>query len=108
LPSFLDEITAVIPPGTGILLLGADTTTVLGNEVSGNEFTGIGVASVCTGLELLGLSCAGLDIDPNADNNKITRNLLVNNGTVPSPLPIPSAALDWDGTGTVNCWSIHR
>jgi len=102
------DITAVIPPGTGILLLGADTTMVLGNEVSGNQFTGIGLASVCTGLELLGLSCAGLDIDPNADNNKIIRNRLVNNGSAPSPLPIPSADLDWDGTGTGNCWSLNR
>jgi parallel beta-helix repeat protein len=102
------DITAAIPSGTGILLLGADTTTVQANEISGNKFTGIAVASVCTGLALLGLPCTGLDIDPNPDDNKIIGNRLTNNGTAPSPLPIPPADLLWDGTGAGNCWSLNR
>ncbi len=102
------DITSAIPSGTGVLLLGADTTTVMGNEISGNGFTGIGVASLCTGLALLRLPCTGLDIDPNPDGNKIIGNRLSGNGTVPSPLPIPSADLVWDGTGTGNCWSLNR
>jgi parallel beta-helix repeat protein len=100
------DITAAIPPGTGILLLGGDTTTVRGNVVSGNNFTGIAMVSVCTGLGLLGLPCTGLDIDPNPDGNKIIGNRLTNNGTVPNPLS--PADLVWDGTGTGNCWSLNR
>jgi parallel beta-helix repeat protein len=102
------DIIAAIPSGTGILLLGADTTSVRANEISGNKFTGIAVASVCTGLAQLGLPCTGLDIDPNPDQNKIIGNRLTNNGTAPSPLPIPPADLLWDGKGARNCWSLNR
>ncbi len=102
------DIISAIPAGTGILLVGADTTTVTGNEISGNGFTGIGVASLCTGLALLGQPCVNLGIDPDADGNRIIGNRLSGNGTVPSRLPILSADLVWDGTGLGNCWSDNR
>jgi parallel beta-helix repeat protein len=100
------DITAAIPSGTGILLLGADTTTVRSNEISDNKFTGIAVASVCTAFALLGQPCTGLDIDTNPDDNKIIGNRLTDNGTAPSPLP--PADLLWDGFGAGNCWSLNR
>lgn len=105
------DIIGAIPAGTGILLVGADTTTVAGNEVAGNGFTGIGVASLCTGLALLGQGCDGLGIDPNPDSNFVVANELVGNGTVPNPVPFLDALradLVWDGSGTGNCWSLNH
>ncbi len=102
------DITAVIPSGSGILLLGGHTATVTLNEVANNGFTGIAVASLCLGLALEGIPCAGLDVDPDPNGNHITLNKLEENGTVSQPNPLFDslrADLIWDGSGTGNCWS---
>jgi parallel beta-helix repeat protein len=104
-----DSIIAVLPPGIGILLVGADTTTVVGNRVSGNAFAGIGVVSLCLGLALAGEDCVtGIDVDPFADGNIVAGNVLWNNATQPTGVPeldALSADLVWDGTGAGNCWT---
>jgi parallel beta-helix repeat protein len=104
------DLPGVFPPGIGILLIGADTTTIRKNIVTGNQFVGVGVASLCLPLSLLGRPCDGLDIDPQPDGNRIIGNLVRRNGT----LPIPDPALDtfradlaWDGTGNSNCWKAN-
>jgi parallel beta-helix repeat protein len=102
-----DELLGLLPPGIGILLTGADRTRVSGNAVTGNQFVGIGVTSLCLAFALQGVACAGLDIDPNADTNRIVGNLVLDNGTVPvgiPPLDALRADIVWDGTGTGNCW----
>jgi cytochrome c peroxidase len=48
------DITAIFPPGLGILLIGADTTTVTENEVTHNGFAGIAATSLCLALTLAG------------------------------------------------------
>jgi parallel beta-helix repeat protein len=55
------DITAVIPSGTGILILGGHAATVTLNKIENNGFTGIAVASLCLGLALQGNPCTGLD-----------------------------------------------
>src|SRR5215475_6404027 len=65
------DLPGVFPPGIGILLVGADTTTIRKNIVTGNQFVGVGVASLCLPLSLLGQPCDGLDIDPQPDGNRI-------------------------------------
>jgi parallel beta-helix repeat protein len=98
---------AVLPPGIGILLSGADRTRVIGNTVTGNQFAGIGIGSVCLSFALLGLPCEGLDIEPNPDGNRVIGNLVIGNATVPSPDPLLDrlrADLVWDGSGSHNCW----
>ena len=98
---------AALPPGIGILLLGADNTTVTANAVTGNQYVGVGVASFCLALALQGQPCAGLDIEPNPDGNRIVGNIVRGNGTVPIPNPLLDslrADLAWDGTGIGNCW----
>lgn len=102
-----DELLGLLPPGIGVLLTGADKTTVSGNAITGNQFAGIGVTSVCLGFALQGLACVGLDIEPNPDANRITGNLVLGNGTMPVGNPLLDALradLVWDGTGSGNCW----
>ncbi len=101
------DLTAVLPSGVGILLVGADTTTVTRNEVEHNSFAGIGVLSLCVFFTLQGQPCPPLDVDPNPDMNRITRNHVEDNGTVPTGNPVIDslrADLAWDGSGTGNCW----
>jgi parallel beta-helix repeat protein len=102
-----DELLGLLPPGIGILLTGADRTSANGNAVTGNQFVGIGVASVCLAFALQGQACDGLDIEPNSDDNRIIGNLVLGNGSVPIGIPTLDALradLVWDGTGTGNCW----
>jgi parallel beta-helix repeat protein len=97
-----DDITALFPPGLGILLIGADTTTVIGNAVAGNGFAGIAVASLCLAFTLEGKVCPPLDADPNPDHNRIIYNRLIGNGLLSTGNPILDklrADLVWDGSG---------
>jgi parallel beta-helix repeat protein len=102
-----NDLLGLLPPGIGILLTGADGTRVSGNAVTGNQFAGIGVTSLCLAFALQGLPCTGLDIEPNPDANRVVGNLVLGNGAVPigiPPLDALRADLAWDGTGTGNCW----
>jgi parallel beta-helix repeat protein len=102
-----DDLLGAFPPGIGILLTAADTTTVRKNIVTGNQFAGIGVVSDCLAFSLLGQPCDGLGIDPQPDGNRIIGNTVRGNGTQPVPSPLLDAFradLVWDGTGTENCW----
>ena len=102
------DFIAVLPPGVGILLVGADTSTVTHNTVTSNGFTGIAVVSLCLGLALEGQPCTGIDVDPLSDGDRVVNNIVKGNGTVPSSNPFLDALrsdLAWDGSGTGNCWS---
>jgi parallel beta-helix repeat protein len=106
------DILSVVPSGTGILVAGGKGTTVLGNDVRGNQFTGVAVASLCFGLALQGNDCSGLDIDPDPSFDRIVGNVVIGNGSAAAFLPPPFDALAadfiWDGSGTDNCWSRNR
>jgi len=92
------------PPGTGVVILGGSMVTVRNNTIANNGFQGIIVSSYCTGVPV---SCTGLDIDPNPENNHVINNTLMNNGTgeVDPAYAHFAADLFWDRTGTGNCWS---
>jgi parallel beta-helix repeat protein len=105
-----EELLAVLPAGIGLLLVGADTTTVSGNVVQRNGFVGLGVVSLCLGLALQGQPCTDLDVEPNADGNRLVGNVVEGNGTVPlagSPVDVYRADLLWDDTGQNNCWQAN-
>lgn len=106
------DLLAVLPPGIGILLSAADSTTVTLNEVEGNGFAGIAVASICLAFTLQGVtSCPDLGIEPNPDQNRIMLNRVLNNGMASTGIPQLDALradLLWDGSGTGNCWSGNR
>ena len=106
-----EDITAVFPPGLGILLVGADTTTVTENKVTDNGFAGIAVTSLCLAFTLQGQACPPLDVDPNPDHNRIVRNRSTGNGKVFTGNPFLESVrgdLLWDGSGVGNCWSDNK
>jgi parallel beta-helix repeat protein len=102
-----DDITALSPPGLGILLIGGDRTTVSENTVTNNGFAGIAVSSRCLTFTLQGQPCPPLDVDPNPDHNRILRNRSTGNGTISTGNPVLDnlrGDLVWDGSGMDNCW----
>jgi parallel beta-helix repeat protein len=101
-----DEVCQV-PPGTGVLLLAADTNLVSQNTVTGNDSYGIAVTNICVAQNLPPEICSVLDIEPNPDGNRIVSNTATGNGLNPDP-SVPAVFtvdLAWDLTGTGNCWS---
>jgi len=99
------SIESFLPAGSGILILGADRTTVRDNEVTGNSFFGIALTSDEILVLIGALPPQALQgIDPNADGTRIVSNNVVGNGQR-SPIPgVPPSDLIWDGTGQNNVW----
>ena len=98
-----------VPSGTGVLLVAADSNTIRGNQITGNNSFGVAVSNICLAQQLSPADCAAVssDIQPDSDNNHVVHNAVLGNGTNPDPI-LPSVfAVDlaWDGTGTGNCWS---
>ena len=101
------SIESVVPPGLGILLLGADQTTIEHNTVTDNNFSGITVFSTLVLVALGGANPSDFDIEPNPDGARIIKNVVQQNGANPPVLSIPLPGVDllWDGSGIGNCWS---
>jgi len=100
------DLASFVPSGSGILVVGAKRTTVTGNRVRGNQFTGIAVGSTLLLGALSGLPISGIDPDPKhvtVEHNAVTGN----GGTSPIPF-LPAVDLFWDGSGVDNCWSENR
>jgi parallel beta-helix repeat protein len=103
------DILGVLPPGIGVLLSGADATTVVANRVERNPFAGIAVVNLCLGFALQGQAC-NVDVDPFSERNRIIGNVVRGNGTVGTGIPeldALKADLVWDGTGSGNCWQAN-
>jgi parallel beta-helix repeat protein len=97
----LGQLQSLVPAGTGILVLGADNTTVQGNTVTANNTMGIGVISS------LAFSHIGHIIIPHLvspNGTQVTNNDLVENGNDPALPFLRGADLVWDGLGNDNCW----
>lgn len=86
------SILSFVPAGTGILYLGVDQSTIAGNIVENNAFTGIAIADYCPTVQGTPFSC---DADPtitpefvadeSATDNVVLENRLINNGYVDDP-----------------------
>jgi parallel beta-helix repeat protein len=99
------DIASFVPSGSGILIIGADRTTVQDNRVTRNSFFGIALVSVQFLVQIGALPPGSLkDIEPNPDGTLIENNNVVRNGQSSSIQGIPPADLLWDGTGTGNQW----
>ena len=72
------------------------------NKVLDNNSAGIAVIEVPPALAALDLR-----IDPFPDHNRISKNVVLSNGSNPDPkiAPFLPSNLIWDVSGTGNCWS---
>ncbi|MBZ0289751.1 MAG: right-handed parallel beta-helix repeat-containing protein, partial [Anaerolineae bacterium] len=104
LPSFAAENTVVgkVPPGTGIMIMTADSTEVFNNTITGNQTFGIALTS----LYILYPRDTVFDLGPLPENNWIHDNTFENNGYAPAgmvrDLGLPGADVGWTGEGWSN------
>ena len=93
----------IVPPGSGILLIGADDNEVYGNTIRNNKTAGLAIFSL-TGTGAFNEN--ELDVGPLAENNYAHDNQYENNGYDPDPvvaeLGIPAGDILWDTTGANN------
>lgn len=96
-----DDILSMLPSGSGLLIIGADSVIARSNTITLNNSVGIAVVQLPPAL-------AALDtrINPFPDTDKIRDNVVMLNGHNPDPriAPFPGSDLIWDFSGTNNCW----
>jgi parallel beta-helix repeat protein len=96
-------IARIVPPGTGILLIGSDNNEVYENTITGNKTAGVAVFSL-TGTGAFNEN--ELDVGPLAEGNHVHDNTYSNNGYDPDPvvaeLGIPAGDILWETTGSGN------
>jgi hypothetical protein len=98
-----------VPTGTGVMILGADRTTVARSRVVDNPSLGIRLANYCGTVGLGPAECGALDVDPDPDFNRIQSNTATGNASAPDSAAGAFAAdLSWDGTGVGNCWKNNQ
>lgn len=109
------NIAAMVQPGQGILIAGADRTEITGNEIAGHHSVGIIVASVTDSLQD-GQQLdemdepIKIDIEPHTDHVFIHGNRYANNGGGPLAEQFSSLGftrgfdLVWSGQGVGNVW----
>lgn len=86
--------------------MAADHNLVDHNLIIRNNSLRILVANVCNPFQIPPEQCSALDIQPNADGDRVVADEAVGNGTNPAvTFPLPGADLAWDGTGTDNGWA---
>lgn len=93
-----------VPPGTGIMIMTADSTEVFNNTITGNQSFGIGLTSLYT----LYTRDTVFDLGVLPENNWIHDNIFENNGYAPQgmlkELGLDGADLLWTGEGWNNSW----
>ncbi len=98
---------ALVPDGSGILILSADSTEVTGNTFSGNRSYAVALVALTDFPGFFGEQTAW-DIPVVPENNWIHDNVYVNNGYDPSPDVIEAgfrgADLLWSTAGPGNRW----
>jgi cytochrome c peroxidase len=103
-PNFGDPTSIVgkVQPGTGLLIMAADRTTVTENEIRGNDSFGIAVV----GLAIAFPKGKTFDVGAIPEGNKIFNNKLSENGRNPGELVKQLGAVNvdilWDGSGWNN------
>lgn len=83
------SMSAELPKGIGILVLGVDRVTVKKNVVENNDFVGIGVVDWCAAVADSAFDCTPNPpiVEPAPDDNLITANSLGGNGGTPPADP---------------------
>lgn len=95
---------ALVPSGTGIMIMTADNTEVFGNTIRNNRSFGLGLTS----LYIIYDRDTVFDLGPLPENNWIHDNTWENNGYDPDglvkDLGIPGADILWTGDGWNNAF----
>jgi cytochrome c peroxidase len=103
-PNFGDPnaIVSKVPPGTGIMIMGADRTEVTQNEIRGNDSFGVSVIS----LALAFPKGTKFDVGVTPEGNWIHANTISDNGRNPAgsvkAVGANNVDLFWDGSGWDN------
>jgi parallel beta-helix repeat protein len=90
-PPFFDAL-QLLPSGSGVLNVGGDAITIQNNVITQNDSFGIGIVDSPFGF------------GP-PDDNRVTSNTVLKNGSDPDPRAFLSADLAYDGSGTGNCFA---
>jgi parallel beta-helix repeat protein len=104
------SLSADLPIGGGILLLGVDESVMKNNRIENNDFFGIAVVDWCLAQSFGDFNCDDNPpiVEPYPENNLIVGNQLINNGTNPPPHPAAVLASDLvffaTGDATGNCF----
>ncbi len=97
-----EAIVGALPHGLGILVMGADDTSVHGNWVKDNVSAGIGIVRLAEDQ-----AAKDPELEPLTDRVRVGPNFLRRNGLEPHPLITEGYGgggdFLWDGTGTDNC-----
>ena len=97
------ETAALVPSGTGILILGGDDVDISANDIRDNNSTGIAVFSTAAGFD-----ADVLDIGPNPEHVSVHGNTLAGNGGDPdevvTELGLYGADILWDGSSWDVTW----
>ncbi|MCB0076360.1 MAG: right-handed parallel beta-helix repeat-containing protein [Anaerolineales bacterium] len=91
------EIGALVPEGTGILVLGGDDVEIYNNQITNNRSVGIAVYSTTVAFDE-----SEVDVPPNPERVHTYGNRFENNGYDPADvlveMGLPGADILWDGS----------
>ncbi|HET9063646.1 MAG TPA: right-handed parallel beta-helix repeat-containing protein, partial [Candidatus Binatia bacterium] len=92
------SMSADLPPGGGILVLGTDGAKILKNLVQDNDFYGIAMVDWCLATNGSAFSCENIPMDPGINEfpelNYVQDNEFIGNGTNPTAHPLAAYAAD--------------
>jgi hypothetical protein len=79
------SMSAELPPGGGILVLGVDGVTITKNTVENNGFFGVGVVDYCIAVDSTGFDCDlnPVEIESAPNNVLVSGNTFSGNGLMP-------------------------
>jgi parallel beta-helix repeat protein len=102
-----------LPPGAGIIFMGADESRIAQNRIERNDLVGVALVDYCIAFSGGPRDCdlnPGIPLeflaDEDATNNRVEENVLIGNGTNAPPHPLAFAASDLAllSTGEGNCY----
>jgi parallel beta-helix repeat protein len=109
------SMSASLPAGGGILVLGVDNVKIQRNRIEGNNFYGITVVDYCVAVAGSKFDCSSNppQVESAPDDNTYVSNVLKNNGTAPTPFgglenfagDVTYLMLD---TGHANCFAKNK
>lgn len=97
-PDSGDDV-GLLPTGSGIINVGGDHVSILGNVILGNDSVGVGIVQ-----SPFGPADPRLEVNP--DGNTVRANVILHNGLRPDPLraTTPGADIVYDGSGVGTCF----